>query len=619
MIVKDEEELLPRSLTSVAGIASEIVVVDTGSTDRSAAIAREFGASVYAHKWEDDFAKARNQALDAASGDWILVLDADEELAPECLPLLSESLCRPDAFAYALRFVNYYGQLTEYLSFTDSCCRLFRNLPDLRYSGKIHEDIVPSLLKRHLTPIPSRITIRHYGYLEDRVRQKRKPQRNAALLVKAIAETPGDSRLQYALGTEYIHTEQYSEAIGMFLPLLQSLEPSCGFYPDLLLKTALLLRVRRSYDEAFRLVEEGLRLFPDFTDLWDLLGDLCVERNEYGLARKAYERSLSLTPRSGLYASQTGTGSFATAHRLGQLQEKLLNRAEALRSYRQALSKFPRYEPAWQRWLELTAAEGRWAELLYCLRRWQAELMTQQWTEAVRCLLRYNELSLAQRILKWAPEPVLANLNPRSLRLSQWLICSKQGDKAGVLAELQGLNEPKEGTLDIELLRWAIQLDLSAAKEDDRQELVQDESAAAADERTFLTACTVFLEAACWDGLVCYLNQSGEALRHLPGLLRPPLLQLVLQAPDFAIQAILSRCDRDLLSPQELCAYGLLCGALLRWMEAAGSLRQVQDRLPDWPLPRLALAQVYRSLAFERLGQPPEKAEWLKLSLWLSV
>ncbi|MCM3274077.1 glycosyltransferase family 2 protein [Paenibacillus elgii] len=274
--MKDEEEQLPRSLTSVAGIASEIIVVDTGSTDRSAAIAREFGASVYDHEWGDDFSKARNQALDVASGDWILMLDADEELAPECLPLLSESLCRSDAFAYALHFVNYYGQLTEYLSFTDSCCRLFRNLPNLRYSGKIHEDIVPSLLKRHLTPIPSRITIRHYGYLENRVRQKRKPQRNAALLAKAIAETPGDSRLQYALGTEYLHAEQYSEAMGVFLPLLKSLEPSCGFYPDLLLKTALLLRVQRSNDEALRLVKEGLRLLPDFTDLWDLLGDLSV-------------------------------------------------------------------------------------------------------------------------------------------------------------------------------------------------------------------------------------------------------------------------------------------------------------------------------------------------------
>ncbi|MCP1305705.1 tetratricopeptide repeat-containing glycosyltransferase family 2 protein [Paenibacillus tyrfis] len=619
MIVKDEEELLPRSLTSVAGIASEIVVVDTGSTDRSAAIAREFGASVYAHEWEDDFSKARNQALDVASGDWILVLDADEELAPECLPLLSESLCRSDAFAYALHFVNYYGQFTEYLSFTDSCCRLFRNLPDLRYSGKIHEDIVPALLKRNLTPIPSRITIRHYGYLEDRVRQKRKPQRNASLLAKAIAATPGDSRLQYALGTEYLHMERYSEAMGVFLPLLESLEPSCGFYPDLLLKTALLLRLQRSHDETLRLVEEGLRLFPDFTDLWDLLGDLCAERNEYGLARKAYERSLMLTPRSGLYASQTGSGSFATAYRLGQLQEKLLNRAEALRSYRQALSKFPRYEPAWRRWLELTATEGRWAELLYCLRSWQVELTPQQWMEVVRSLLRYNELSLAQRIREWVPEPALVSLHPLSLRLSQWLIRSKQGDKTGVLAELQGLNEPKERALDIELLRWAIRLDLSAVKEDDRQQLVQDESAAAADERTFLTACTVFLEAACWDGLVCYLRQSEGALRHLPGLLRTPLLQLVLQAPDFVIQAILARCDRDRLSPQELCAYGLLCGALLRWMEATGALRQVQDRLPDWSLPRLALAQVYRSLAFERLGQPPEKAEWLKLSLWLSA
>lgn len=80
MIVKDEEELLPHCLASVQGAVDEMIVVDTGSSDRSPEIARQHGAVVVPFEWCDDFAAARNAGLEQASGDWILFLDADEVL-----------------------------------------------------------------------------------------------------------------------------------------------------------------------------------------------------------------------------------------------------------------------------------------------------------------------------------------------------------------------------------------------------------------------------------------------------------------------------------------------------------------------------------------------------------
>ena len=80
LIVKNEEQFLAQCLKSVRGFAAQIVVVDTGSTDRTVEIAREFGAEIYSFAWCDDFAAARNAALEHATGDWILMLDADEEL-----------------------------------------------------------------------------------------------------------------------------------------------------------------------------------------------------------------------------------------------------------------------------------------------------------------------------------------------------------------------------------------------------------------------------------------------------------------------------------------------------------------------------------------------------------
>ena len=82
VIAKDEAAMLPGLLSSVVGVVDEIVLVDTGSSDATAAIARSAGAKVVDHPWRDDFADARNRALAESTGDWVLVLDCDERLAP---------------------------------------------------------------------------------------------------------------------------------------------------------------------------------------------------------------------------------------------------------------------------------------------------------------------------------------------------------------------------------------------------------------------------------------------------------------------------------------------------------------------------------------------------------
>ena len=85
MITKDEEEFLPRCLTSVKELVHEIIIVDTGSADRTIDVAEAFGAKIYHHSWEDDFSKHRNQSISYAAGDWILVMDADEVIAKKDL------------------------------------------------------------------------------------------------------------------------------------------------------------------------------------------------------------------------------------------------------------------------------------------------------------------------------------------------------------------------------------------------------------------------------------------------------------------------------------------------------------------------------------------------------
>src|SRR6516164_7686240 len=140
LVTRNEEGKLDRLLRSVAGLAEEVIVADTGSTDRTVAIAQEHGAKVVVHKWRDDFAAARNYALDQATGNWILWLNPDEEwLAPgfqEARALLE----RTEALVYGVRVRDVaHADRPEQFSETLQL-RLFPRRPDLRFVGRLHPD-----------------------------------------------------------------------------------------------------------------------------------------------------------------------------------------------------------------------------------------------------------------------------------------------------------------------------------------------------------------------------------------------------------------------------------------------------------------------------------------------
>jgi tetratricopeptide (TPR) repeat protein len=185
LIVRDEERFLGGCLDSLAGRVDEIVVADTGSTDRTRDIARERGAALIEHRWTDDFAAARNAALDAAHGDWILYIDADERLASWDRAALAPLLADPRAIACTVRFRPQAG-FTRYREH-----RLFRRRPDLRFRGVIHESILPALhaitASERAFVADSDIAIDHLGYDGDLAAKHR---RNRPMLEARLAGDP---------------------------------------------------------------------------------------------------------------------------------------------------------------------------------------------------------------------------------------------------------------------------------------------------------------------------------------------------------------------------------------------------------------------------------------------
>ncbi len=182
MIVKDEGDTLPRCLRSARDFVDEIIVADTGSSDRTPDLAAIFGAKVFPVTWEDDFSAARNASLAKASCDWILVLDADEALSPLDLPafrtLLASHPRKDCAFrvrtrnysydANAVGFVGNRGEFPEEAGlgwFPSDKVRLFPNDPRIRFRFPVHELVEPSLAAAGIPIRDGPLLVHHYGTL----------------------------------------------------------------------------------------------------------------------------------------------------------------------------------------------------------------------------------------------------------------------------------------------------------------------------------------------------------------------------------------------------------------------------------------------------------------------
>lgn len=226
-IARNEEKNLPRALASVRDVADEIIVADTGSTDRTVELAQQAGAVVCHFPWRDDFSAARNFAVSHAHGDWILWLDADEELLPESADEIRSCIQRTDALAYFIRRqdLREAGRLDYYAMMWQ--LRLFRRRDDLRFQGRCHPDFRPEIgeieAKTGLKVDFSTITIRHYGYIGALVPAKLR--RAARLIELELRERPGQLYylVEYARTLAQLEDERWQnvlhEAAAQLLPL----------------------------------------------------------------------------------------------------------------------------------------------------------------------------------------------------------------------------------------------------------------------------------------------------------------------------------------------------------------------------------------------------------------
>ncbi|SHI78611.1 glycosyltransferase [Desulfosporosinus lacus] len=294
MIVKDEEDCILTAIQSVQYLTDELIVIDTGSIDSTPQLALSAGAKLFHFDWTKNFSMARNFALKQASTDWIIVLDADEVLEtinPETFyVLLSDSQVE----GYYLRIRNILDSSMSESS--DQVVRLFRNRPDYRFEGAIHEQVAPSILRANngcgLASVP--LTVHHYGYLKDRLDYKHKFSRNSQIITQELKQNPENPFLLYCLGLEYYQQDSILEGLKHLTKSLTLLSGNEGYFEDVLLNIALgYLRL----EEAPKLIDflsKALSMYPDQADFLYLRGLAYLQETSYFQAAEDFQLSLHI-------------------------------------------------------------------------------------------------------------------------------------------------------------------------------------------------------------------------------------------------------------------------------------------------------------------------------------
>lgn len=323
MIVKDEEKNIRRALSWGRDIMWEQIVVDTGSKDRTVEIAAGMGAKVYHFSWVDDFAAAKNYAIQQAKGDWIAFLDADEYLQPEdtnklvrCLETLQKSRYQglltswiqvdgsedilQDKSEGEKEKLKWHKSIkadgTVGIALSGTQVRIFRNRNSICYQGRIHEKLYEKNGSFFCKDVSREIAVYHTGYTPSEMEEKKKAERNLYLIKKELEDHPGDYNLMSYLGDSYFQQKKLEEAAKWyqqavsFMPKTISEDSIQG---ALIFKHLLLIYMDASDEKAaIKVYEEGIRRFPKEGDFDYIMGKKYVERKQFEKGAHHLQRAI---------------------------------------------------------------------------------------------------------------------------------------------------------------------------------------------------------------------------------------------------------------------------------------------------------------------------------------
>ena len=366
LIVKNEAPRLAPCLAALRDVVDEIIVADTGSTDNTLEIARDFTPLCHEIPWENDFAAARNRALSFASGPWILSIDADEivqEPAKARALLQAFMQGQPAGATGTIRHRSPTGTGAEQTIVTGSLERFFEKSA-YQFSGIVHEQLAPRNGVRGPV-VPTGVVVLHSGYEYRREDPDHKGRRNLPLLERAAAANPDDAYYRYQIGRTLFTLKRYPEAIAAFEEALRGIDFQGGApayrngvpagretLTTLLTSLAYALANTGRLRDAENLLTDHIALDHHGThwaDFYHACGYVALMLGDLERAKVAYTESMRCGP---IREDVAGTGSYTSAYHLGLLAEAESDLPGAIGHYATSLQFQPDYRVTLDRYVD---------------------------------------------------------------------------------------------------------------------------------------------------------------------------------------------------------------------------------------------------------------------------
>lgn len=349
IIVKNGGTAIEDCLRSACNVADEVIVVDTGSVDGTIDRVKQMhDVTLYCIEWENSFSAARNYALDRSTGEWVLYLDADEILQAD-RETLNTMMENEEAEGYWIVVESFLApDLSQ--SKLHHNLRMFRNRPDYRFEGRIHEQILKSILRNSSREVlkESNVVIQHFGYLPEQVAIHAKINRNIQLLELSLTEEPNTPFYMYHLGVEHSRLENYEKSSQFLLRCLQNEHPKASYLPSAYYLLITNTMNQKNFAEAEKKIMQTIEAYPDYTDLYFLLGLVYSEQFLYREALEAFYKAIEIGEAPRKYISTKGTGGYLSHLKVGEIYKQLGHRKEAVERFFYVIQLAPTFRPAYQ-------------------------------------------------------------------------------------------------------------------------------------------------------------------------------------------------------------------------------------------------------------------------------
>jgi hypothetical protein len=369
MMVKDEEEFLAEALISAKPWVDELVVVDTGSTDRTVEIAKDHGAIIHYFEWCDSFSLARNETIRVASGEWVFILDADERIRGEDPDAFRKALKPGPHFPFESFLINVINVSNDGRPISSGFGpRVFPRHKHIGYGGRVHNRFRssdpenPSINASYLEGLE----IIHLGYDQEIYKARKKTERSLPLILASIEDDPNDGGMRFYLGREYMRCNDYVKAADALAAAIEVMNQAAG--SDNLLQASWVSLIDASrlaehpLNDVLRLASQALRLFPKNPDLWNATSAVLLAANQPAEAIKYLSQAKKNLSQEWSDAER----SRGLVLRAWELDERLalaygeLGQWEAsYKAFIETIAQRPKDVPGWEAVLDTTESLAR--------------------------------------------------------------------------------------------------------------------------------------------------------------------------------------------------------------------------------------------------------------------